>query len=1039
MNRLALIEKQKGLKDSFIFQSLISILFLLLVLTLVHGCAVSKMSSEEARRVSLSTSKKNIEPPPRKIGDIFVGLDKDEDDSSSKFRQYKKLYESSPPKSADKADLVDYHFQRARIACQVGDMNNCLKEMRIAYDYKKGSSAFGDNFLIFKAGVEENAGGNYKEAVETYKRISGLYPKKCLVESYLWYGDFENAEKSANEAEYIYNSGSSSPFQRYLMAYIKGMMLESKGKLDDAENAWAQALSLIEPLKQKETFNYYRAKKHYIYNLLAQSKLTVAEIEAREFIKDMAAIVGKKSSLFSHSLLFYSDILREQARVQEAEILVNEALKIRDSWNMDLDISAPDFYRALMDILCAQNEFEKAIGAYDASQKSFDDEGYIFLRSFGYNHNLPLALIFCERIEEAKGQIERLHKAYVENYGKSHIKTCEIRLLRGISNLKSGLYTEGYQDYRDSIDVYLSGKNDHEKSFSTKQRFRQILEAYLSFFSNLHKTKHESEFSIDASLEAFKIVEVLRQQSVQQALAASASRIAVKNVELSLMVRQEQDNGRMIAVLDRMLLNHVSMPTDQQDPKVVEDLKVQIASLTEARSTIIIEIKQKFPDYENLINPKPADYQTVARFLRAHETLLSIYPSTERSYVWSIDEKGKVDFAVLPAGSKQVGVSVQDLRRSLDLNCEKLGEIPEFDLKLSYWFYQTFLEPVKASWSGQKDLLIVADGPLGALPFSVLTTQPYRLSQSSDLLFSEYRKAPWLVRQVSITRIPSVSALIGLRSLPPGDPNRKSFIGFGDPIFNKAQVQALKPADLSAAMAKRGAQFQIRGVRVTQQGALDRANIVSNRLSMLNRLPDTAEEVISVSQSVKADREQDVFLGPKATEQMVRSLDLSNRRVVYFATHALVPGDIDGLHEPALALCAPEVAGGEEDGLLTAGEIMTLKLNADWVILSACNTAAAAGEGAEAISGLGRAFFYAGTRALLVSMWPVETSSARELTTRLFGIQNENPNLSRSGALRESMVQLIDGPGMVDKTSGKTIASYAHPFFWAPFIIVGDN
>jgi CHAT domain-containing protein len=161
--------------------------------------------------------------------------------------------------------------------------------------------------------------------------------------------------------------------------------------------------------------------------------------------------------------------------------------------------------------------------------------------------------------------------------------------------------------------------------------------------------------------------------------------------------------------------------------------------------------------------------------------------------------------------------------------------------------------------------------------------------------------------------------------------------------------------------------------------------------------------------------------------------------VVYFATHALVPGDIDGLHEPALALSSPEVAGGDEDGLLTAGEIMTLKLNADWVILSACNTAAAAGEGAEAISGLGRAFFYAGTRALLVSLWPVETSSARELTTRLFEAQSVDAGLSRSAALRSSMLKLIDGPGMVDAASGRTVASYAHPFFWSPFILVGDN
>ena len=121
------------------------------------------------------------------------------------------------------------------------------------------------------------------------------------------------------------------------------------------------------------------------------------------------------------------------------------------------------------------------------------------------------------------------------------------------------------------------------------------------------------------------------------------------------------------------------------------------------------------------------------------------------------------------------------------------------------------------------------------------------------------------------------------------------------------------------------------------------------------------------------------------------------------------------------------------------GEIMKLRMNADWVVLSACNTGAADGAGAEAVSGLGRAFFYAGTRAILVSMWPVETTSARKLTTSLFRFQKEDATLSRSGALRKSILGLIDGESLKDHATGKIIASYAHPFFWAPFIVVGDS
>jgi len=186
----------------------------------------------------------------------------------------------------------------------------------------------------------------------------------------------------------------------------------------------------------------------------------------------------------------------------------------------------------------------------------------------------------------------------------------------------------------------------------------------------------------------------------------------------------------------------------------------------------------------------------------------------------------------------------------------------------------------------------------------------------------------------------------------------------------------------------------------------------------------------------------------EALDSFVRSIpvltkhvaeDLSNRRVLVFATHALVPGDLDGLDQPALALSSPSVTGEKEDGLLTLTEVLKLKLNADWIVLSACNTGAAEGEGSEAVSGLGRAFFYAGTRALLVSMWPVETTSARMLTTGLFRHQQEDRNLPRSEALRRTLLDLIDQEVLKDPETGKIVAAYAHPFFWASFIVVGES
>jgi len=233
--------------------------------------------------------------------------------------------------------------------------------------------------------------------------------------------------------------------------------------------------------------------------------------------------------------------------------------------------------------------------------------------------------------------------------------------------------------------------------------------------------------------------------------------------------------------------------------------------------------------------------------------------------------------------------------------------------------------------------------------------------------------------------------------------------------------------------------LHVRGIRVTGQGNLDSKQISSIQLSNLNRLPDTAEEINSIADAMGADPIRDIFLGKRASERQVKTMNLSNRRVISFATHALVPGDLDGLDQPALALSAPSVTGDNEDGLLTMGEVLKLKLNADWVILSACNTGAAEGAGTEAVSGLGRGFLYAGTRAILVSMWPVETTSARKITTGLFQYQKEDKTLSRARAHQRSMLELIDNQVLKDGATGKVIASYSHPLFWAPFIVVGDG
>ena len=294
---------------------------------------------------------------------------------------------------------------------------------------------------------------------------------------------------------------------------------------------------------------------------------------------------------------------------------------------------------------------------------------------------------------------------------------------------------------------------------------------------------------------------------------------------------------------------------------------------------------------------------------------------------------------------------------------------------------------------------------------------------------------PWLARSHAVTLVPSSSALQTLRKLPPGKSSRQELIAFGDPYFNQEQANEAASQD-TVKVADAGGSNVTRGLPLKRRNSpqLDKAD--SAQLGMLPRLPDTSAELKSIAAALQSDPSKVLNLGKDANEQKVKSMDLSGFKVIAFATHGLIPGELDGLTQPALALSAPGLSDTDGDGLLTMEEILTLKLDADWVVLSACNTGA--GAGAEAASGLGRAFFYAGTRALLVTNWSVHSQSARELVTDLFKRQADDPKITRGEALRQAMMALADGPGYVG-TGGKTEFAYAHPLFWAPYSIIGDG
>jgi CHAT domain-containing protein len=361
-----------------------------------------------------------------------------------------------------------------------------------------------------------------------------------------------------------------------------------------------------------------------------------------------------------------------------------------------------------------------------------------------------------------------------------------------------------------------------------------------------------------------------------------------------------------------------------------------------------------------------------------------------------------------------------------------------FDLARAYALYRSLFGQVE-DLIQDKQLLIVPSGPLTALPFQVLVTGKPSAAIPSDM--KAYASAQWFAQRNPMAVLPSVSSLKALRRHAGASAGAAPYIGFGNPLLtgpsgNDRSAWAVQscqaPSRAHALIAQaRGLARPFSELYKPDGGADVEA------LRRQPPLPDTADELCAVARLTGASPEESVYLGARATEARVSALSaqraLSKVRVVHFATHGLVAGETEAIArttkaEPALLLTPPVAASEEDDGLLTASEVAALKLDADWVILSACNTAAGGEKGAEALSGLARAFFYAGARALLVSHWYVDSAATVELVTGAFGEMRVNPALGRAEALRRAMVSLI---ARGDRS--------AHPSVWAPFVVVGEG
>jgi tetratricopeptide (TPR) repeat protein len=539
---------------------------------------------------------------------------------------------------------------------------------------------------------------------------------------------------------------------------------------------------------------------------------------------------------------------------------------------------------------------------------------------------------------------------------------------------------------------------------------RQSSSDFMGLVKITHQLAAEGRAPGATAAEMFVTAQWAQASEVAASLSQMAARSAAGSPDLAGLVRERQDLAGEWQAKDKLLIAAKSQAPAKRNAGAEKALGDRLGAIDARLAEIGRKLAKDFPDYAALAIPAPAPVAEVQSQLRPDEALVlfldtpeqavsvpDVYVLPEETFVWVVTKSG-VRWVRSALGTAALQREVAALRCGLDdalwddpgkakwcaeevkahrRNSGPYQNVLPFELGRAHALYKALLGPFEDLIKG-KHLLIVPSGALTQLPFQVLVTEAPRTAV--PVATAEYRDAAWLGARQAITVLPAVSSLKALRAHAKASRAGKAYLGIGNPLLDgdrndandaaRAALartrQACTAIPIEAAMAARAAPVRGGVPRVATRGALADVTAIKRQVP----LPETADELCRVAAELKADT-GDMRLGARATEPEVRRLsrsgELAKYRVLHFATHGAMAGELDKDREPGLLLTPPEKASPQDDGYLSASEIAALKLDADWVVLSACNTAAGGASSAEALSGIARAFIYAGTRALLVS------------------------------------------------------------------------
>jgi tetratricopeptide (TPR) repeat protein/CHAT domain-containing protein len=785
-----------------------------------------------------------------------------------------------------------------------------------------------------------------------------------------------------------------------------GELYRAQGRYAEAEPLYKRALATGEKLLGPEHPDVATSLNNLAALYWAGGRYAEAEPLFKRALVISEKALGPEHPDVATSLNNLALLYHAQGRYAEAEPLWKRALAIREK---ALGPEHSDVAQSLNNLAALYADQGRYAEAEPLSKRALA----IREKALGPEHsdvanslnNLAGLYQAQGRYAEAEPLYKRALAIWEKALGPEHPDVAQ-----SLNNLAGLYYSQGR--YAEALPPIRRAARIHSARFAaggSESELRKARDAFLLYLAVaravMEAQPEQRQALISETLEAMQLS---RASSVATAVGQMAARFAAGSDALAAAVRERQGAAARWRALDARLIAAAAEPPEKRNTRAEAADRTELNELGATIARLDERLARDFPAYTEIASPRPVAMDELRALLHPDEALLAYAVWTDKTYVFAV-RGDRAELFEVAVGAEALREAVAELRASLTPEGIRTAEQLRkrgFPATRAYELYAKLFAPADKVLQGTRHVFVVPDDALQSLPLGVLLTEE---PQGPFVDFSGYAQAPWLARQYAMSVLPSISSLRALRQFAGTAKADVPFRGVGNP--------------------KLGTPGSHRGLLLAQlyRGALaDRAALLE-----LPSLPETEVELEDMAKSLGVDATT-LLTGEKATEGAVKKGALAKARVVTFATHAAVTGQIAGLAEPALVLTPPAGPSELDDGLLTASEVAhDVKLDADWVVLSACNTAATDGTpGAEGLSGLAKAFFYAGARALLVSHWAVESHASVLLTTGAFKALAESPEIGRAEALRRSMLAML---------ADKTHPLYAHPMFWAPFVLVGEG